>query len=105
MTLPNQIGIPPGVPTNTPMLQVKDSSLAIASLISGIVGWILVPIFGALTAIITGHLAKKEINEGNGLITGNGMATAGLILGYVQLGFVILAIIAIAVIVLISGRA
>jgi hypothetical protein len=75
----------------------KDSGLAIASLITGIVAWLMVPLLGALAAIITGHLAKKEIRESNGTITGSGMATAGLILGYIQLCFMVIALIALII--------
>jgi hypothetical protein len=48
----------------------------------GIVGWVLLPIVGAIIAVITGHMAKKEIRESQGLLGGDGLATAGLILGY-----------------------
>lgn len=71
----------------------RDSSLAVASLICGLVTWFFVPVVGALVAVITGHLAKKEIRESNGALGGEGMALAGLILGYVQLGLVFLAIV------------
>jgi hypothetical protein len=62
------------------------STLAIVSLISGIVSWLLIPFIAAIVAVITGHMAKNEIKKSNGMIGGNGMATAGLVLGYVQLG-------------------
>jgi hypothetical protein len=48
----------------------------------GIIGWIFLPIVGAIIAVITGHMARKEIRESNGLLGGEGMATAGLVLGY-----------------------
>ena len=64
----------------------RTSTLAIVSLISGIVSWFLLPFLASIAAVITGHMAKNEIKNGNGMVTGNGMATAGLILGYVQLG-------------------
>jgi hypothetical protein len=48
----------------------------------GIVGWVLLPVVGAIIAVITGHMAKKEIRESRGLLGGDGLATAGLILGY-----------------------
>lgn len=70
--------IPPVIPHN--------STLAIVSMVSGIVSWFLLPFIAAIAAVITGHMAKSEIKKSNGMITGNGMATAGLILGYVQLG-------------------
>jgi hypothetical protein len=63
----------------------KTSTLAIVSLVSGILTWIIFPILGALTAVITGHLAKREIHNSLGGLTGDGLATAGLILGYIQL--------------------
>jgi hypothetical protein len=62
------------------------STLAIVSLISGIVSWFLLPFIAAIAAVITGHMAKNEIRKSNGTLGGNGMATAGLVLGYVQLG-------------------
>ena len=71
----------------------RDSSLAIASLVTGLVGWTFLPIIGAIAAVITGHLAKKEIRESNGMLGGDGMALAGLILGYVQIGLVVLAVL------------
>lgn len=51
----------------------------------GVVGWTLLPIVGAIIAVITGHMAKKEIRESNGLLGGDGLATAGLVLGYSNL--------------------
>ena len=62
------------------------STLAIVSLISGIAAWFLIPFIAAVAAVITGHMAKNEIKKSNGMIGGNGMATAGMVLGYVQLG-------------------
>jgi uncharacterized membrane protein YjfL (UPF0719 family) len=76
---------------------VRTSNLAIISLVSGIVSWVFLPLIAAIIAIITGHMAKNEIKRGNGLISGSGMATAGLILGYVQLGLGICACLVIAV--------
>lgn len=58
------------------------STLAIVSLIGGIAGWTLLPFLGSIVGIVCGHMAKSEIKKSNGAIGGNGMATAGLILGY-----------------------
>ncbi|MGH8107934.1 MAG: DUF4190 domain-containing protein [Arenimonas sp.] len=60
----------------------ETSQLAIASLISGILGWTLVPFLGSLVAIITGHMARKEIRNNPETREGDGMALAGLILGW-----------------------
>ena len=74
--------IPP-LPNTTP--PPPTSSLSLTSMIMGIVGWVLLPIVGGLIAVITGHMAKKEIRQSNGLLGGDGMATAGLVLGYSNL--------------------
>ncbi|MBT3338372.1 MAG: DUF4190 domain-containing protein [Anaerolineae bacterium] len=70
-------------PPSTPL--TPNSTLAMVSMISGIVGWILAPLLGSLVAIITGHMAKREIRESMGRLGGDGMATAGLVLGYLQI--------------------
>lgn len=61
------------------------SSMAMVSMIAGIVGWVLAPLIGSLVAIVTGHMAKREIRESAGQLSGDGMATAGLVLGYLQI--------------------
>ena len=78
---------------NTPDVPPKTSGLAIASLVCGITAWTILPIvLTAIAAVILGHLAKKEIRAAGGTITGNGMATAGLILGYVNMALFVVAI-------------
>ena len=74
--------------------QVQTSTLAIVSLVSGIVSWVLLPLIGSIIAVITGHMAKREIRESLGKLSGDGLATAGLVLGYIQLAFIVLGICA-----------
>lgn len=66
------------------------SGLAITSLVAGILGWTIAPMIGSIVAVITGHMAKNEIRRSGGLINGDGMATAGLVLGYVSLALAVL---------------
>jgi hypothetical protein len=61
------------------------STMAIISLISGITGFSILPILGSIVAVITGHMAHSEIKKSGGMITGKGMATAGLIMGYLTI--------------------
>ena len=63
----------------------RTSTMAIISLIGGITGWTILPFIGSLAAIIFGHIAKSEIKKSSGMVTGNGMATAGLIMGYLSI--------------------
>jgi hypothetical protein len=87
----------PPVPNTPPTQQYqKDSGTAIASLICGIAAYLIIPFFGALAAIILGHIAISQINASNGMFKGKGMATAGLVLGYVQIGLGILIIVVLA---------
>ena len=68
----------------------ETSRLAIASLVTGIGAWFILPLVGAIAAVVTGHLAKKRIRCNPERLTGTGLATAGLVLGYAQLGVVLL---------------
>ena len=68
----------------------QTSSLAVISLISGIASYFIVPLLGAIAAIITGNMAKKEIKQNPGLYTGLSMANWGVILGWVDIAFSII---------------
>jgi len=57
----------------------QTSGKAIASLICGIL-FFLFP--SALAAVILGHISLSEIRKSGGRISGQGMATTGLVLGY-----------------------
>ena len=61
------------------------STLAIVSLVSGLLGWSFVPWLGSLVAVVTGHLARAEIRREPGRLEGDGMAVAGMVLGYAML--------------------
>jgi hypothetical protein len=66
-------------------LETTTSTLAIVSLVSGILSWLIIPLIGSILAVITGHMAKNEIKRSRGVLTGDGLATAGLVLGYLQI--------------------
>jgi type IV pilus assembly protein PilA len=78
--------------------QGETSGKAIASLVLGICIFILGFLTG-IPAIIFGHLAKSDIKKSGGRLQGEGMALAGLILGYLSIVFIpfILIIAAIAI--------
>lgn len=66
------------------------SGLAIASMVLGIlwIYWV-----GSLLAVIFGHLALGNIKRSAGLQQGRGMAIAGVVLGWVGIGFLLLVIL------------
>ena len=86
----------PGTPVvpGTPLpVAGPNSNLALAALICGcvsIICWLL----ASLPAIILGHMGLSQIKKNPGM-QGRGMALAGLILGYVTMGFFLIYIIAI----------
>jgi hypothetical protein len=60
-----------------------NSSTAIISLIAGICGLTIFPFLGSIVAVITGSMAKKEIQGAGGAIGGSGLAQAGIIMGWI----------------------
>jgi hypothetical protein len=66
------------------------NGLAVASLVLGIlwIYWI-----GSVLALIFGYIARRQIAERQGMQDGRGMATAGIVLGWVGIGFLALVIV------------
>lgn len=60
----------------------KACGLAVTSLVCGCLGFLLAFLTG-IPAIITGHMALGKIKRSGGTIGGTGIATTGLVLGYV----------------------
>jgi Tfp pilus assembly protein PilE len=63
---------------------------AAASLVLGILGLVLIGPLGSIPAVICGHIAKSKIKKSPATLDGDGMALAGLIMGYVQIGLMVL---------------
>jgi type IV pilus assembly protein PilA len=96
------VGGAPGT-ASTPTGEQITSSKAVASLILGIL--VFIP-FSAIAAIVLGHLALSEIRKSAGRLKGQGLATAGLIMGYVEIAMIpfVLIIAAIAIPNLLRAR-
>jgi hypothetical protein len=67
------------------------NDLAVWSLITGILSYVMCPILLGVAAIITGTMGRKAADEG--LADNRGMATAGVILGWVNIGLSVLGIV------------
>ncbi|TAM10770.1 MAG: DUF4190 domain-containing protein [Nevskiaceae bacterium] len=65
--------------------QPRTSLAAVFSLLAGIGAWTMLPIVGALVAVICGHTARAAIRRSGGTLDGDAMAVAGLALGWLQL--------------------
>jgi len=69
---------------------VPNSGTAIVSLIFGILGLTFFPLIGSIVALITGYSARNEIKESMGTLGGDGMATAGIVMGWVGIGLALI---------------
>lgn len=72
-----QSNLPPAVPNST---------MAVVSLVCGILGLTFLPLVGSIVALVTGYMAKKEIQNSAGALGGDGLATAGIVLGWISVG-------------------
>jgi hypothetical protein len=84
--LPGAYGQPYGYPYAPPR---RTNGLAIASMVLGIVWlyWV-----GSVLALVFGYIARRQIRERGE--NGGGMATAGIVLGWIWIGLLVLAAIA-----------
>ena len=57
--------------------------MAIASLVLGVLWMYWV---GSILALVFGYLAKREIRQSQNQLDGSGMATAGVVLGWIGVG-------------------
>jgi type IV pilus assembly protein PilA len=95
LTVPSPAAVP---------LEQQTSGKAIASLILGICP--VIPLLGSILAVVFGHMSLSEIRRSAGRLKGEGMAIAGLILGYIGVAFlpIILIVAAIAIPNLLRAR-
>ena len=82
---------PPGYPppgSYGPLVQRPLNGLAVASLVLGIIWvyWV-----GSILALILGYVARKQIRERNQ--SGEGLATAGIVLGWIGVGTLVLVLL------------
>ena len=85
------LGVMPYQPGYYPAINTPTSGLAIGSLVCGILELFTLG-FAAIPAVILGHMARTHIRQTGE--RGDGMAIAGLVLGYLGIGIWTLIIIA-----------
>lgn len=74
----------------------RTEGTAIASLILGIAGFVICPIVTSVLAIIFGNQAQRKIAEDPSL-EGEGLAKAGVVLGWVALGIAAFGILVVVI--------
>jgi hypothetical protein len=76
-----------------PVLRTQDETTAMLSMIFGILSLAGLGIFAGIPAIILGNVARGKIRASGGRLTGEGMAKAGIILGWVSCGLMVIVIL------------
>ena len=80
------------------------SPLAVVSLVAALLGFTFVPLVGGIVAIVTGYLARNETRSIPPRASGDGMATAGIVMGVIQIGLLVVGICcAVVAFVLMAG--
>jgi hypothetical protein len=72
---------PPSAPSPTP----STAPIAIWSLVLAVLSFTCGWLFTAIPAVICGHVARSKIRKSGGALGGMGIATAGLIVGYIAI--------------------
>jgi uncharacterized protein DUF4190 len=84
--------IPPSPPPAVPQTVPRTPPVAIWSLILAVLSFTCGWLFTAIPAVICGHIARAKIRKSNGALGGRGIATTGLVLGYIALAVGIMGI-------------
>lgn len=71
---------------------LPSSTMATVSLIAGVLGFTLFPVIASIVAIWAGYEARKETRSVPPKASGDGMATAGIVMGWIQIGLAVLSI-------------
>lgn len=80
------------------------SPLAVVSLVAALLGFTFVPLVGGIVAVVTGYLARNETRAVPPRASGDGMATAGIVMGVIQIGLLVAGICcAVVAFVLMAG--
>lgn len=78
---------------NTVAVSQQPSGLAIASLLMAVLWFAGI---GAVLALVFGYRARKEIRDSAGRKTGSGLATAGIVVGWIGIAILVAGVILIA---------
>ena len=79
-------------PQNMNLIVLPSSTMATVSLVAGLLGFTFVPLIGGIVAIVTGYAARKETRAVPPTASGDGMATAGIVMGWIQIGLAVVGI-------------
>ncbi len=82
--------LPPAAATPS----MPTSGMAIASLVLGIGGLTVLPLLGSILAIVLGYMARRDIRQRPDQVSGDGLALAGIVLGWISVGIAVFGLLA-----------
>ena len=94
---------PPPAPHHLPPTAAPTNGYAVAALVLGILGWSMLPWLGSLGAVIFGHMARAQIRRAQPPQQGDGLAVAGLVLGWAMLALSVIGLIFALILVFFFG--
>jgi len=106
---PAAAAVPPAIPNSPPPIpratavpmpiatQQPQEGLAIASLILGILGLVMLPFIASVPGAVCGHMALGRIKRSGGALSGRGLAIGGLVTSYFGIAICLLVAAGIAI--------
>lgn len=101
--------VPPGnaspvvAPRYVAMQPTEDK--AVISMVLGILGLVSFSILAGIPAIIVGNMSRNNIRASAGRLGGEGMATAGIVMGWVSVGLAGLGVLVVIIILIFAFAA
>lgn len=96
-------GMPPPPPGYAPLARRQTDGMAVAALIMGIGGFFICPLVFGVLAVIFGYMGRGNIQKSGGVLEGDSFCTAGIILGFIQIGITLFFIILWVIIAIIAA--
>ena len=82
----------PNYPQDMNYNTLPNSTMAMVSLVAAILGFTILPVIGTIVALVTGYAARKETRAVPPQASGDGLATAGIVMGWIQVGLAVIGV-------------
>jgi len=79
-------------PQNTQYNTLPTSTMATVSLVAAILGFTALPVIGTIVALVTGYAARNETRAVPPQASGDSLATAGIVMGWIQVALAVVGV-------------
>jgi len=102
---PGTYALPAGAVPQFVLAPAQTDDKAVISLVLGVLSLISFSILAGIPAIILGKTSRENIRASSGRLTGEGMATAGIVMGWVSVGLVGVVLLIVLLVVIFAAAA